>query len=83
MLVAFLPLSESLCLADISIQQFHLLAQINLAPAEALERLSGLLEAAGGGSLTLSERGDSTAVPRHPNFRLMAAMNPATGAPPP
>ena len=54
--------------------------QINLAPAEALERLSGLLEAAGGGSLTLSERGDSTAVLRHPSFRLLAAMNPATGA---
>ena len=53
--------------------------QINLAPPEALERLSGLLEAAGGGSLTLSERGDSAAVPRHPAFRLLAAMNPATG----
>ena len=53
--------------------------QINLAPPEALERLSGLLEAAGGGSLTLAERGDSAAVPRHPGFRLLAAMNPATG----
>ena len=51
-----------------------------MAPAEAVERLSGLLEAAGGGSLTLSERGDVAAVPRHPAFRLLTAMSPATGA---
>ncbi len=64
------------------LQQIYIIAcgaQINLAPPEALERLSGLLEAAGGGSLTLAERGDSAAVPRHPGFRLLAAMNPATG----
>jgi midasin len=32
------------------------------------------------GSLTLTERGDATAIKRHPNFRLFAAMNPATDA---
>ncbi|EFJ44763.1 hypothetical protein VOLCADRAFT_121252, partial [Volvox carteri f. nagariensis] len=73
-----------------------LLDEINLAPAEVLERLAGLLETAGGdssaaqadaaggggsgGSITLLERGDTVAVPRHPNFRLVAAMNPATDA---
>ena len=46
---------------------------------QALERIAGLLED-GGGSVTLSERGDSTAVARHPAFRLFAAMNPATDA---
>lgn len=39
----------------------------------------GLLEG-DSGSITLVERGDSEAVPRHPNFRLVAAMNPATDA---
>ena len=50
--------------------------------AQALERIAGLLEE-GGGSLTLNERGDAAALARHPNFRLVAAMNPATdvGAP--
>jgi midasin len=74
-----------------------LLDEINLAPAEVLERLAGLLETAGGdsgsssssssgggggggGSVVLLERGDTVAVPRHPNFRLVAAMNPATDA---
>ncbi|KAG2499138.1 hypothetical protein HYH03_002721 [Edaphochlamys debaryana] len=73
-----------------------LLDEINLAPPEVLERLAGLLEtagneaagssnpavagASGGGSVVLLERGDTVAVPRHPNFRLVAAMNPATDA---
>ncbi|KXZ56433.1 hypothetical protein GPECTOR_1g386 [Gonium pectorale] len=66
-----------------------LLDEINLAPAEVLERLAGLLETGGGaaaggsgasGSVVLLERGDTVAVPRHPNFRLVAAMNPATDA---
>jgi len=50
---------------------------------QALERIAGLLED-DAGSVTLSERGDSAAVARHPAFRLFAAMNPATdaGAPP-
>ncbi len=57
-----------------------LLDEINLAPPEVLERIAGLLEANGHGSLTLIERGDASPVPRHPNFRLVAAMNPATDA---
>lgn len=47
--------------------------------AKALERIAGLLEDADG-SVTLSERGDVSAVARHPSFRLFAAMNPATDA---
>lgn len=49
------------------------------APPEVLERLAGLLEGASG-SITLVERGDTRVVPRHPGFRLVAAMNPATDA---
>jgi midasin len=30
--------------------------------------------------VTLTERGDTSAIPRHPHFRLFAAMNPATDA---
>jgi len=44
-----------------------LLDKVNLASAETLESLSGLLE---GESLTLTERGDVLPVPRHPNFRI-------------
>lgn len=49
---------------------------------QLLDRVAGLLDSDGGarGSLTLLERGDSAPVPRHPGFRLMAAMNPATDA---
>ena len=54
-----------------------LLDEINLAPAEALERLAGLLESPTA-SLALTERGDAAQIPRHANFRLFAAMNPAT-----
>ena len=46
---------------------------------QALERIAGLLESSSG-SVTIAERGDMTAIPRHPNFRLLAAMNPATDA---
>ena len=56
-----------------------LLDEINLASSETLQRLCGLLDDSTS-SLTLTERGDSTAVQRHPNFRLFAAMNPATDA---
>ncbi len=51
--------------------------EINLAPAETLERLSGVLESAVG-SVVLAERGDGAAVARHPRFRAFGAMNPAT-----
>ena len=56
-----------------------LLDEINLASSEILQRLLGLLDDRGG-SLTLTERGDAVPVPRHPDFRLFAAMNPATDA---
>ena len=46
---------------------------------QALERVAGLLEGSSG-SVTVAERGDLGGVPRHPNFRLLAAMNPATDA---
>lgn len=54
-----------------------LLDELNLAPGEVLQRLSGLLESVQS-SLILSERGDVTPIKRHPNFRIFAAMNPAT-----
>lgn len=48
-------------------------------PMQALERLAGLLESPTG-SVVLTERGDDAPLPRHPGFRLLAAMNPATDA---
>ncbi|XP_055890090.1 midasin-like isoform X2 [Biomphalaria glabrata] len=54
-----------------------LLDEINLAAAETLECLSGLLESVSG-SVVLTERGDVEPVIRHPDFRLFACMNPAT-----
>ncbi|XP_030747857.1 midasin-like isoform X2 [Sitophilus oryzae] len=54
-----------------------LLDEINLANAETLECLSGLLEG-NEGSLCLVERGDKKPIQRHPNFTLFACMNPAT-----
>ncbi|XP_045137299.1 midasin-like isoform X1 [Portunus trituberculatus] len=57
--------------------EWVLLDEINLASAETLECLSGLLECRTG-SLTLLERGDNKPISRHPDFRLFACMNPAT-----
>ncbi|XP_014214403.1 midasin [Copidosoma floridanum] len=54
-----------------------LLDEINLANAETLECLSGLLEGSSG-SLSLLERGDQEAIARHPDFTIFACMNPAT-----
>nr|XP_046228345.1 midasin isoform X2 [Scatophagus argus] len=54
-----------------------LLDEINLAAAETLECLSGLLEG-NAGSLVLLDRGDTEPLVRHPDFRLFACMNPAT-----
>lgn len=54
-----------------------MLDEINLASAETLECLSGLLES-NSGSLTLLERGDNKPIHRHPDFHLFACMNPAT-----
>ncbi|KAJ1918062.1 AAA ATPase midasin [Mycoemilia scoparia] len=54
-----------------------LLDEVNLASPETLESLSGLLQGASR-SILLAERGDSKPIPRHPNFRIFACMNPAT-----
>ncbi|XP_017784384.1 PREDICTED: midasin [Nicrophorus vespilloides] len=54
-----------------------LLDEINLANAETLECLSGLLEGAEG-SLNLLENGEKKPIKRHPNFTLFACMNPST-----
>lgn len=56
-----------------------LLDELNLASSVTLQRLCGLLDDPNG-SVTLTERGDASAIERHPNFRLFAAMNPATDA---
>uniref|UniRef100_A0A8C0ZFS4 Midasin n=1 Tax=Cyanistes caeruleus TaxID=156563 RepID=A0A8C0ZFS4_CYACU len=57
--------------------EWILLDEINLAAAETLECLSGLLEGSSG-SLVLLDRGDTEPLVRHPDFRLFACMNPAT-----
>jgi midasin len=57
--------------------QWVLLDEVNLASPETLQRLSGLLDGAKG-TVALTERGDVEPIPRHPGFRLLAAMNPAT-----
>ncbi|KAF6779511.1 hypothetical protein AHF37_00876, partial [Paragonimus kellicotti] len=54
-----------------------LLDEINLAPAEMFDSLSGLLDSERG-SLTLVERGDKEPLKRSSNFHLFAAMNPST-----
>ncbi|KAL3884189.1 hypothetical protein ACJMK2_030409, partial [Sinanodonta woodiana] len=54
-----------------------LLDEINLATAETLECLGGLLESSEG-SVVLMERGDMEPIVRHKDFRLFACMNPAT-----
>lgn len=57
-----------------------LLDEINLAPADTLECISDLLEDGFGAtpSILLTETGNAERVQAHPNFRLFAAMNPAT-----
>ncbi|KAF8630919.1 hypothetical protein AX17_005277 [Amanita inopinata Kibby_2008] len=54
-----------------------LLDEINLASPETLECITGLLHGPTA-SITLSEQGSLEPIPRHPNFRLFACMNPAT-----
>ena len=53
------------------------LDEINLAPPETLHCLAAVLEPGPNVSLTLVDRG-SVLVPKHPQFRLIGAMNPAT-----
>lgn len=40
-----------------------------------MERLTGLLDSPSG-SITLFEKGELKEIPRHPDFRLFACMNP-------
>ncbi|KIK69742.1 hypothetical protein GYMLUDRAFT_52909 [Collybiopsis luxurians FD-317 M1] len=54
-----------------------LLDEVNLASPETLECISGILRSPTA-SITLTEQGSLDPVPRHPNFRLFACMNPAT-----
>ncbi|KAJ3074248.1 AAA ATPase midasin [Podochytrium sp. JEL0797] len=56
-----------------------LLDEVNLASAETLESLSGILQSPTG-SILLLERGDTEPIKRHPDFRLFACMNPANDA---
>ena len=51
-----------------------LLDEINLASAETLQRLAGVLE---GGSITLSERGDTAPIPRHPQLPPFCCHEPS------
>ena len=53
-----------------------LLDEINLAAADTLESISGLIRE--GGSITLPEKGDLEAIKPHSDFRIFACMNPAT-----
>jgi len=55
-----------------------LLDEVNMASSETLNCLAGLLES--GGGLLLQEASETSAVTRHPGFRLLAAMNPVTNA---
>ena len=57
-----------------------LLDEINLASPDALESLADLLsdKSDGGPSLLLSESGRAERIYAHKNFRVFAAMNPAT-----
>ncbi|KAI9830098.1 MAG: hypothetical protein M1826_005091 [Phylliscum demangeonii] len=57
-----------------------LLDEINLAPLDTLESIASLLSDGFSGSrfILLSESGESERVDAHPDFRIFAAMNPAT-----
>ncbi|XP_063385869.1 midasin [Cydia fagiglandana] len=62
-----------------AMQEGHwvLLDEINLASAEILECLAGLLEDKNE-TIDLIEKGDKVPIKRHPDFTLFACMNPAT-----
>ncbi|KAE8442887.1 hypothetical protein EG329_002559 [Mollisiaceae sp. DMI_Dod_QoI] len=57
-----------------------LLDEINLASPDTLESIADLLHGGSGGSpsILLSETGEIERVQAHPDFRVFAAMNPAT-----
>ena len=69
--------TEGALVSAIRSGKWVLLDEMNLASSETLQRLCGLLDDSCG-SVTLTERGDAEALVRHPEFRLFAAMNPAT-----
>eukprot|EP00980_Cylindrotheca_fusiformis_P010228 scaffold2271_cov130-Cylindrotheca_fusiformis.AAC.23 len=71
--------AEGVLVDAIQSGKWVLLDEINLASSDTLQRLCGLLDDKEG-SVTLTERGDASAIARNPNFRLFAAMNPATDA---
>ncbi|CAE6410021.1 unnamed protein product, partial [Rhizoctonia solani] len=56
-----------------------LLDEVNLASSETLECIASILQGPHG-SVTLTEAGQLEPIPRHPDFRLFACMNPATDA---
>lgn len=60
--------------------EWVLLDEINLASPDTLEHIADLLSSGSGRipSLLLAETGDMERIKAHPNFRLFAAMNPAT-----
>lgn len=79
-LVKALRDGEWLVAAKIRVQMLTcrlLLDEVNLASQETLEAIATLLEGTAA-SLVLTERGDVEPIPRHPDFRLFACMNPAT-----
>ncbi|EXJ64606.1 hypothetical protein A1O7_00943 [Cladophialophora yegresii CBS 114405] len=62
--------------------QWVLLDEINLAPSDTLDHIIGLLRNGDEGrpTLLLAEAGNIETIIAHPNFRVFAAMNPATDA---
>jgi midasin len=62
--------------------EWVLLDEINLAPSETLDHILSLLSNgdASRPSLLLAEAGNIEIIQAHPDFRLFAAMNPATDA---
>ena len=55
-----------------------LLDEVNLTSGGTLKRMSSLLDSPTV-SITLTKHGFLEPVPRHPDFRLFACMNPGTG----
>lgn len=68
---------EGPLLKAIKTGQWILLDEINLAPMEVLQRIAGLFEGISG-SICITERGDTEPLQVHPDFRVIAAMNPPT-----
>ncbi|KAG9045124.1 hypothetical protein FS837_006982 [Tulasnella sp. UAMH 9824] len=62
-----------------ALRQGHwvLLDEINLGSPETLEAITPLLQSPTS-SITLTEQGSLTPIPRHASFRIFASMNPAT-----